>query len=63
MELRTVSRLGNLVTGFMISDQSGNRFFPTALTDYWQDQGYLSARESMKKLNIGIIIDVYGGIC
>ena len=30
------SRLGNSVTGFMISDESGNRFFPTAVTDYWQ---------------------------
>ena len=29
------SRLGNSVTGFMISDESGNRFFPTAVTDYW----------------------------
>ena len=27
-------RLGNLVTGFMISDESGNRFFPTAVTAY-----------------------------
>ena len=31
-------RLGNLVTGFMISDESGNRFFRTAVTDYWQDK-------------------------
>ena len=22
----------------MISDESGNRFFPTAVTDYWQDR-------------------------
>ena len=22
----------------MISDESGNRFFPTAVTDYWQDK-------------------------
>ena len=26
------SRLGNLVTAFMISDESGNRFFPIAVT-------------------------------
>ena len=58
-----ISRLGNLVTGFMISDESGNRFFPTAVTDYWQDQGCLSARGPTKTLNIGIIIDVYGGDC
>ena len=32
------TRLGNLVTGFMISDESGNRFFPIAVTDYWQDR-------------------------
>ena len=32
------ARLGNSVTGFMISDESGNRFFPTAVTDYWQDK-------------------------
>ena len=28
------TRLGNSVTVFMISDESGNRFFPTAVTDY-----------------------------
>ena len=32
----TWSRLGNLVAAFMISDECGNRFFPTAATDYWQ---------------------------
>ena len=32
------SQLGNLVTGFMISEESGNRFFLTAVTDYWQDR-------------------------
>ena len=32
----TWSRIGNLVAGFMISDEFGNRFFPTAATDYWQ---------------------------
>ena len=57
------ARLRNLVTGFMISDESGNRFFPTAVTDYWQDQGCLSAWGPTKTLNIGIIIDVYGGDC
>ena len=35
--LKPSSRLGNLVTDFMISDESGNRFFPTPVTDYWQD--------------------------
>ena len=33
-----LTRLGNYVTGFMISDESGNRFFPTAVTDYCQDR-------------------------
>ena len=33
-----VSRLGNSVTGFMISDESGDRFFQTAVREYWQDR-------------------------
>ena len=32
----TWSYLGNLVAGLMISDEFGNRFFPTATTDYGQ---------------------------
>ena len=40
------SRLGNLVTGFMISDESGNRFFPTAVTDYWQDRAGITYQQT-----------------
>ena len=36
--LMTSSWSGNLVTGFVISDESGNRFFLTAVADYWQDK-------------------------
>ena len=41
-----ISRLGNLVTGFMISDESGNRFFPTAVTDYWQDRAGITYQQT-----------------
>ena len=44
MLLRT--RLGNLVTGFMISDEFGNRFFPTAVTDYWQDRAGIAYQQT-----------------
>ena len=40
------ARLGNLVTGFMISDESGNRFFPTAVTDYWQDRAGIAYQQT-----------------
>ena len=39
-------RLGNSVTGFMISDESGNRFFPTAVTDYWQDRAGIAFQQT-----------------
>ena len=42
----TNSRLGNSVTGFMISDESGNRFFPTAVTDYWQDPAGIAYQQT-----------------
>ena len=42
----TLSRLGNSVTGFMISDESGNRFFPTAVTDYWQDRAGIAYQQT-----------------
>ena len=42
----TFPRLGNLVTGFMISDESGNRFFPTAVTDYWQDRAGITYQQT-----------------
>ena len=57
------SRLGNFVTGFMISEESGNRFFPTAVTDYWQDEGRVSPRGPTKAVNIGFFVDIYGGNC
>ena len=40
------TRLGNYVTGFMISDESGNRFFPTAVTDYWQDRAGIAYQQA-----------------
>ena len=43
------SRLGNLVTGFMISDESGNRFFRTAVTDYWQDKAACRHDDQQKR--------------
>ena len=41
-----LSRLGNLITGFMISDESGNRFFPTAATDYWQGRAGIAYQQT-----------------
>ena len=43
----TWSRLENLVAGFMISDECGNRFFPTAATDYWQCPAGIACRRSV----------------
>ena len=30
----------------MISDESGNRFFPTAVTDYWQDRAGIAYQQT-----------------
>ena len=30
----------------MISDESGNRFFPTAVTDYWQDRAGIACQQT-----------------
>ena len=43
------SRLGNSVTGFKISDESGNRFFPTAVKDYWQDKAACRHEDQWKR--------------
>ena len=48
------SRLGNSVTGFMISDESGNRFFPTAVTDYWQDKAACRHEDQRKRQISGL---------
>ena len=47
-------RLGNSVTGFMISDESGNRFFPTAVTDYWQDKAVCRHEHQRKRQISGL---------
>ena len=41
-----ITRLGNYVTDFMISDESGNRFFLTAGTDYWQDRAVIAYQQA-----------------
>ena len=48
------ARLGNSVTGFMISDESGNRFFPTAVTDYWQDKAACRHENQRKRQISGL---------
>ena len=50
----TWSRLGNSVTGFMISDESCNRFFPTAVTDYWQDKAVCRHEHQRKRQISGL---------
>ena len=48
------SRIGNSVTGFMISDESGNRFFPTGVTDYWQDKAACRHEDQRKRQISGL---------
>ena len=50
----TKTRLGNSVTGFMISYESGNRFFPTAVTDYWQDKAACRHKDQRKRQILGL---------
>ena len=38
----------------MISDESGNRFFPTAVTDYWQDKAACRHEDQRKRQISGL---------
>ena len=53
-QLRSLSRLRNSLAGFMISDESGNRFFPTAVTDYWQDKAACRHEDYRKRQISGL---------